>query len=626
MNKNRATCLACNGVVDLAYVSEQARAGHIGEQMTSIVAEGDHNRLYLSATNEQVDAAKNAVPQWKPVQSASVEGNVLRPRRYGTTHWHQLFTNRQLTALTTLSDLLPGVRNTIEQHGGDPTYANAVATYLAFAIDRTADSGCSYATWQNVGDFVAHVFSRQRIAMVWDFAEANPFSSSTQNWMAQIEWIAKAVETLPGDLNAGLALQADAATTIHAETGPVIVTDPPYYDNIDYADLSDFFYVWLRPLLRDIYPDLFASILTPKDEEMTVVPSRFETPRQRFEDLLMRCLQLIRERCSPEFPSSVFYAYKQQEELRGGVTSTGWETMLTAMVSAGFQIVGTWPMRTERSARSNALSANTLASSVILVCRSRPENAPVASRSDFITALEREMPTKLDQLTREAHIAPVDLRQAAIGLGMAVYSRYRNVETLSGETVRVRQALMAINDTVDVYFREQAGELDAESRFCLDWLHAYPSGRGNYGTAENLARAYDLTIDDRLEQTHRLLDASQGQVSLYDIDAYDEERNYPSREELTAWESCLRMAYQMQTGEDRQGVAGCVRIARRVGNRLDSVERMARILYDHHNSRNDSQRAVAFNNVVTAWPEIMREMNRPETPQLVARIPLQRDE
>ena len=623
VGRNRVVCVACGGVVDLDYVSEQARAGNMGEQMTSIVAEGDRKRVYLPTNNEQIEAATNAVPRWKPEQAASVQGNVLRPRRYGKTHWHQLFTDRQLTTLTTFSDLLPDIRKTIEQDSGDPNYANAVATYLAFAVDRAADSGCSFATWQNTGDKVAHVFSRQRIAMVWDFAEVNPFSGSTQNWLAQIEWIAKAVEALPDNINSGVALQADAATTIHAQNGPVIVTDPPYYDNIDYADLSDFFYVWLRPLLRDIYPDLFAGILTPKDEEMAAVPSRFKTPRQRFEDLLMQSLKLIRERCSPEFPSSIFYAYKQQEELRDGVTSTGWETMLSALVNSGFQIVGTWPMRTERSARSNAMSTNALASSVILVCRPRMENAPIASRSDFITALEREMPAKLDQLTREAHIAPVDLRQAAIGMGMAVYSRYKNVATLAGETVAVRQALMAINDTVDNYLREQAGELDAESRFCLDWLRAYPGGNGDYGTAENLARAYDLAIDDRLEQTHQLLNASQGQVTLYNIEDYDEERRYPPREDVTAWEGCLRMAYQMQNGEDRKGVAGCVPIAQHAGDRLDSVERLARILYDHYNSRNDSQQAVAFNNVVTAWPEIMQEMDRPVTREMIGRADLQ---
>ena len=618
VNRNGAVCIACNGAVRLGYVSEQARSGNMGEQMTAVVAEGDRKRLYLSATDEHIQAAENATPDWKPQQVASDSGNVLRPRRYGVTHWHQLFSERQLTTLTTFSELLSSIRQTMTQEGAETEYANAVATYLAMAIDRTADNGCSYARWHNSGDKVAGVFSRQRIAMVWDFAEANPFSNSTQNWMAQVEWIARVIERLQFNVNEGMVHQADAANTIHADGGPVIVTDPPYYDNIDYADLSDFYYVWLRSLLRDIYPDLFAGILTPKAEEITAIPSRFEDSYQRFNNLMAQTLELIRERCSPEFPSSIFYAYKQQEQERNGITSTGWETMLTSVVNAGFQIVGTWPMRTEMSARANAMETNTLASSVVLVCRPRPEDAPSASRGDFVTALGLEMPAKLDQLTREAHIAPVDLRQAAIGLGMAVYSRYQSVATLAGEAVTVRQALMAINGAVDAYLREQAGELDVESRFCLDWLREYPDGKGGYGTAENLARAYDLAVDDRLAQTHRLLNASQGQVSLYDIAAYDGERSYPTAsEELSAWEGCLRMAWQMQTGEDRRGVAGCVSVARRAGARLDSVERLARILYDHYNTRNDSQRAVAFNNVVTAWPEIIREMGRPEEGRLL---------
>ena len=402
--------------------SEQARSGNMGEQMTAVVAAGNRKRLFLSATDEHIQAAQDATPDWRPQQAASDSGNVLRPRRYGVTHWHQLFSERQLTTLTTFSDLLSVVRHIMTEDGAGTEYANAVVTYLAMAIDRSADNGCSYARWHNSGDFVAGVFSRQRIAMVWDFAEGNPFSESTQNWMAQVTWIAKVIERLPLNVNNGVAHQANAATTIHADGGPVIVTDPPYYDNIDYADLSDFFYVWLRPLLRDIYPDMFAGILTPKAEEITAIPSRFTDPRQRFDNLMVQTLELIRERCSPEFPSSIFYAYKQQEQEREGVTSTGWETMLTSVVDAGFQIVGTWPMRTEMSVRANAMGANTLASSVILVCRPRPGNAPIASRNDFITALEREMPAKLDQLTGEAHIAPVDLRQAAIGMGMAVYS------------------------------------------------------------------------------------------------------------------------------------------------------------------------------------------------------------
>ena len=278
--------------------------------------------------------------------------------------------------------------------------------------------------------------------MIWDFAESNPFCSSTQELDGSNRVDCQRLSSdCPQMRTSGAVHQADASTTIHATDGPIIVTDPPYYDNIDYADLSDFFYVWLRPLLRNVYPDLFSGILTPKDEEITAIPSRFDDPRQRFEDLLNKTLKLIRERCSPEFPSSIFYAYKQQEEEREGRASTGWETMLSAIVSAGFQIVGTWPMRTERSARSNALSANSLASSVVLVCRPRSDDAPTATRRQFFDELEKELPTALDQLTREGHIAPTDLAQAAIGPGMQIYSRYSRIETISGEPVSVRDAL-----------------------------------------------------------------------------------------------------------------------------------------------------------------------------------------
>ena len=525
--------------------------------------------------------------------------------------------NGNCLTLTTFSDLLVEARAWLENDGAERQYVDALITYLAFAISRTADSGCNFTVWESSGNFVAAAFARQGLGMVWDFPEANPFSNMTQNWVAQIEWIAKVLERLPVSVNTGVVHQANASTTIQIDRGPIIVTDPPYYDSMYYADTSDFFYAWLRPALREIYPELFSGISTPKEEEIIANRYRFKDSRQRFEDLLAESLNLIRERCTDEFPSSIFYAYKQQEQERDGVTSTGWETMLTAVIKAGFQVVGTWPMRTENT-KALKSNRNQLASSIILVCRPRPDDAQTASRRDFLDALDREMPAKLDQLTLEAHIAPVDLRQAAIGMGMAVYSRYGGVATLGGEPVTVRQALMAINDAVDAYLRQQAGELDSESRFCLDWLRAYPKGAGDYGTAENLARAYNLSIDDRLAQTHRLLQARQGTVSLYQLDDYHTDRAYPpAGEEITAWECCLRMAWQMQIGDDRGGVAGCVPAARRAAGRLDSVERLARILYDHHNSRHESQLAVAFNNVVTAWPEITRETARPESGRLL---------
>ena len=387
-----AICVACNEAVPNDYVQEQGKSGLMGEVLTAIVAEGNRKRLFLSPTEEHFRAASMATSTWKPTEKLPERALGFTVQGHGITEWHQMFTERQLLTQATLKDLLNEVCQSIVNDGGDEHYAEAVKIYLALGISKNADSGCRFARWQNTGDKVAGVFAMQTISMIWDFAETNPFSSSTQNWMAQIGWIVKVLERMMTDVNKGTVYQADASTTIYADNGPVIVTDPPYYKNIGYADLSDFYYVWLRPLLRDSFPSLFAGILTPKNEEMVASP-RYENTTQRFEDLLSKTLTLIRERCSPEFPSSIFYAYKQQEEEREGRTSTGWETMLTAVVNAGFQIVGTWPVRTERKGRSRQVGANALASSVVLVCRPRSEGAPTANRRDFLDALEAELPT-----------------------------------------------------------------------------------------------------------------------------------------------------------------------------------------------------------------------------------------
>ncbi len=603
VNRNGATCLGCDGAVKLTYVREQARAGNMGEVMTAVVAEGDRKRLFLSPTDEHIQAALDAEPRWRPNGNLPERALGFRVQAYGFTNWHQLFTERQLTALTTFSDLVQEVGEQAIKDGADEAYADTICTYLALAVGKTADRGSSFTTWDISRD-IRSVFARQAIAMVWDFAESNPLSDSTGNWMSHIEWIARVVERLPISVNTGEAHQADASTTIYAESGPVIVTDPPYYDNIGYADLSDFFYAWLRPMLRGIYPNLFAGILVPKDEEMIATQFRFENSRKRFEDLLNKTLHLIRERCSPEFPSSIFYAYKQQEEKRGSRTSTGWETMLTALVSAGFQLIGTWPMRTEMGNRSNAMNANTLASSVVLVCRPRPEDAPVATRRQFFDALEKELPEALDQLTQEGHIAPTDLAQAAIGPGMQIYSRYSRVETISGEPVPVREALAAINKAIADYDERQEGDLDSESRFCMDWLKQYDYGEGQYGEAETLARAKNVAISNL--NLNRLLTAEGGRVRLLPIDEFGDSRQL-TLGYMTAWEGCFRMAYHMNR-EDGKGIEGAGIVARAMDGNVESIERLARILYGHYDRKGDSQNAVIFNNLVTSWQDIIKEM------------------
>ena len=610
VDRNGATCIACNAGVKLPYVREQARAGQMGEVMTAIVAEGNRKRLFASPTKAHIRAAQKAKPKWRPVGNLPKQALGFRIQAYGLTHWHQLFTERQLTVLTTFSDLLAELEKKIKKDGADEEYANAIRTYLALAVGKNTDYCSSFATWHVSGEKIGHVFTKQAIPMVWDFAESNSFCNSSGNYLAHVEWVSKAVERLPADANAGQARQADASTTIYADSGPVIVTDPPYYDNIGYADLSDFFYVWLRPLLRDIYPDLFAGILVPKIEEMIATPFRFENPRERFEDLLNKTLRLIRKRCSPEFPSSIFYAYKQQEMERGGKTSTGWDTMLSALVHAGFQIIGTWPMRTELGNRSVSLGTNALASSVVLVCRPRDEDAPMATRRQFLDVLERDLPADLDHLTREGHIAPVDLAQAAIGPGMKIYSQYSSVETIGGEPVPVREALTEINRVIAEYHQREQGNLDAESRFCMDWLRQNGYGEGKYGDAEVLAQAKNVSID-ALSIRH-LLTAGGGSVRLLPVDDYGPDR--PIRVfKMTTWEGCFRMAYHMDTKrEDGGGLRGAAQVARAMDGNVESIERLARILYEHHDRKGESQNAVLFNHLVAEWQDILVQMQREE--------------
>ena len=360
---------------------------------------------------------------------------------------------------------------------------------------------------------------------------------------------------------------------------------------------------------------MFASIQVPKQEEMIASQFRFENPRERFEQLLGQMLELIRERCSPGFPSSIFYAYKQQEEQREGRTSTGWDTMLTALVNAGFQVMGTWPMRTERHNRPRAQESNALASSVVLVCRPRPEDAPTATRRQFMDALEAELPIALAQLTQESHIAPVDLAQAAIGPGMQVYSRYRRVETIGGEPVPVREALAAINRVIAEYDEQQQGELDAPTRFCLDWFRQNGYGEGVYGEAETLAQAKNVAVEE-LRDGHGLLTAAGGAVQLLTLDEYGPERR-PRLGEMTAWEGACRMAYHLsREGEDGRGVEGAADVCRAMGSNAEAVERLARILYNHYDRKGDSPNSVMFNNLVTEWPNIQKRAQESEQRQL----------
>ncbi len=611
-------CLACNGAAPHAYIREQSRAGNMGEQMTAIVAEGKRKRLFLSPTKKHIQKALSAKPELGsyPDQKMPTTAYKISGRGYGITHWHQLFTQRQLVALATFTDMVAKAVAKARADGAEEQYANVLCTYLALAIGRTADSGCSYARWQNSGDKVAGVFARQAIPMIYDFAEANPFSNSSQNWMGQIEWVSKVVERLPAHMNAGEAHQADASTTIHAESGPVIVTDPPYYDNISYAELSDFFYVWLRPLLRGIYPDLFAGILVPIDQEMIAAP-RFdkkgdETPNERFERLMGKTLRLIRERCTTEFPSSIFYAYKQQEETRQGVTSTGWDTMLSALVNTGFQIIGTWPMRTERSGRSNALGANALASSVVLVCRPRSQDAPMATRREFVNALKAELPPALKQM-QAGNIAPVDLAQAAIGPGMAVFTRYAKVLDASGKTVSVSEALALINQTLDETLAEQEGDFDADTRWALAWFEQSGFAEGDFGIAETLSKAKNTSMSGMVEAG--MLESEAGSVRLLQPSELPEDWDPEIEQKFAVWAAAHHLVRVLDQGE-----LVAAEMVAKLGADAETARELAYRLHRICDRKKLSQEAQSYNALVQSWPEITRLARESSSVQQISLI------
>ena len=601
VNRTGAYCFACGTAVDLPYLREQGRSGKIREVMAATVAEGDRKRLFLSPSNEHIQISMSAQPVLKPKGKLPQKALGFAVQNYGFTEWHQLFTERQLIALSTFSDLLPKVRECIIRDGDDSRYANAVCTYLSLTIGKTTESGCSFAWWQDPR--VRTVFPSQAIRMTWAFAEANPFSSSTQNWMSQVQFVAEAIENLPVFANDSEVSQADAATTKHATGGPIIVTDPPYYKNVGYADLSDFFYIWLRPLLRDIYPELFGGMMTPKDEEITASP-RFEDATRHFEESLSKALLYLRQHSSEDLPSSIFYAYKEQKKQHGGITSTGWETMLTAVVNAGFQIVATWPMHTEQ-AKGQKTGKNTLTSSIVLVCRPRSKDAPPITRTEFLQELKKEMPPALERLTRIADIRPVDLAQAAIGPGMEIYSRYSKVMRVSGEIVPIREVLMHINNEISAYHEKETGELDPESQFCLTWLQQHGYIEGNFGDAEGLSKAKDVDI---AAMHDKILIAARGKMRLLKREEYADREN---SENMTAWEGCLRMVWHLSGGERSGGIAGCTAVARSM-NDYESAKRLARVLYTYYESRGDAENASHYNNLVTQWQYISQSMRAPE--------------
>ena len=629
-------CLMSGTPIAPYYIKAEGTAGRMGARLMAVVAEGDRRRVYLAPTPEHSAIAKEARPEWRPEAAVPERLTGGTCYGYGLTTFGDLFTPRQLVALNTFSDLVTEARERIRQDAvaagfpndghplhtggsGATAYADGIAVYLSFVLDRSADRGSTICSWDNSSKMEAlrNTFGRHAIPMVWDFAEGHPFSGASGNWLNNVEWCSKAVSRLPSMCRTSEAFQADAA--ISATTYLTVAsTDPPYYDNIGYADLSDFFYVWLRRSLQSVYPGLFSTMVVPKAEELVATPYRHGTKAKAeafFMNGMTRAMERLVQQAHIGFPTTIYYAFKQSESRNDrDVSSTGWETFLEALISAGFGITGTWPMRTELANRMIGMGSNALASSVVLVCRKRSADAPIATRRDFIAALKAELPPALVHLQR-GNIAPVDLAQAAIGPGMAVFTSYAKVLDASGNRISVGDALALINQTLDETLAEQEGDFDADSRWALAWFEQYGFDAGDYGIAETLSTAKNTTVSGMLEAG--ILHSRGGKVRLLRPEELSADWDPARHDRLTTWE----IVHHLIRVLEQSGEASAAQLVRKLGGWAEIAREFCYRLYTGCERKKRATDALAYNGLVQSWPEISRLAKmeaRPEQAELFA--------
>ena len=611
-------CLMSGTPMDGAYIMGEGKAGRIGARLMAIVAEGNRGRIYLAPTAEHEDAAREARPNWKPDVEFFQQALGFRIGNYGMEKWGDLFASRQLVALATFSDLVQKAREQTRRDAfaaglsddgealrdggiGAVAYAEAVGMYLAFALDRCADFSNSCTRWVPSNQKVMSLFGKQAIAMTWDFPEAAILHETVGGFVPASGFIADCICMLPHRGN-GEAVQQNATIGAMAD-GKVVSTDPPYYDNIGYADLSDFFYVWLRRSLRSVFPDLFATVAVPKAEELVATPYRHGSKEQAeafFLNGMTLAMCRLSKQAHPGFPVTIYYAFKQSEQKGdAGTISTGWETFLDAVIKAGFSITGTWPIRTEGENRLRVMGSNALASSIVLVCRQRPAEAPLATRREFVTALKTELPTALNHLQR-GNIAPVDLAQAAIGPGMAIYTRYAKVLDAHGEPLRVGDALALINQTLDEALAEQEGDFDADTRWALAWFEQAGFNDGDYGVAETLSKAKNTSVGGLVEAG--ILVSKGGKVHLLKPDELPGDWNPATDPRLTAWETVHHLVHTLESG----GESAAAELTAALGATAETARELCYRLYTLCERKKRAAEALSYNGLVQSWPEIAR--------------------
>ena len=621
-------CLVSGSPLTGSHIKAEGKAGRIGARLLAVVAEGDRERVYLPPTANMETVASEAIPSWKPELEFLQKALGFRIGNYGMTKWSDLFTPRQLVALTIFSDLISEAmvrarrdaiaagltdddRSLHDSGDGTTAYAEAVGVYLGFAVDRLVMSGNSLVRWNPFGQKAQHCFGRQALPMIWDFAEPNFLASATGGANAAVQYTADPLDHIVSAVDS-IVEQEDATASSNCVTPLIISTDPPYYDNVAYADLSDLFYVWLRRSLRSVFPELFATLATPKIDELVATPSRHggkKSAESHFLNGMTQAIMRLAGKTHPAFPTTIYYAFKQSETRgKSATVSTGWETFLGAVIQSGFSVTGTWPMRTEMPTRMRGLGSNALASSIVLGCRKRPAPATTTRRS-FVAALRSELPEAVARL-QAGNIAPVDLAQAAIGPGMAIFTRYSRVLEADDTPMTVRLALAFINAELDEILAASDADYDPWTRFAITWFETKGMEPGPYGDAETLATARGVSVQGVVEAG--ILEAKGGRARLLRRDELDPDWQPDTDQRFTVWECAQHTAHRLFEGGGEMAAAELlVRAGDRSGNARDLAYRLYRIC--EQTKRADE--ALIWNDLINLWPSLLDLAPQATTPR-----------
>ena len=601
-------CILSGTPIPFDYIRSEAKAGRMKQKLIAMVVSDGSRKIYIESNVEHETAAECTS------NAKTVDANLprkalgFRIQEYGMSNWRDLYTSRQYYFLSTLVEVVKKIPQKIitdikenkwdiENDVNPQEYAYSVLTYIACGISQLTRYYCTICTWNSTNQNVAQAFGRQAIPMVWDFAEANPLYSSL-GIEKTISWVADSIKTnMP--YSVGYSLQRDASKQEISEN-KIISTDPPYYDNIGYADLSDFFYVWLRQVLLDSYPDLFATISVPKSDELVANPYRHhnkEGAKKFFLSGMTEALSRIAELHHSAYPISVFYAFKQTEMKNMDVASTGWEIFLEAIKNSKLTISGTWPLRTERT-KGLKSKANTLASSVVVTCRKRSRDTLTISRREFIKELSNHMRHSID-LFQSSNIAPVDIAQAAIGPGMYIYTKYSDVVDAQGNPLSVRAALELINKILDEIQAKQEGNFDSQTRWAIAWFDQFGFEEGDYGEAEKISKAKNTSVD-KIANTG-VIKSQQGIVRLVKPNELSSLWN-PVAIDTTIWE----VVHQLIRSLECDGESETADIVKKLGSKAEEARELAYRLYTICERKRRTAEALSYNSLVQSWPEILR--------------------